>query len=149
MLLLRPNQKTSRIRNKLYDMYTIEFFGSLVLYPMWRNMYENLSSQAMLFSTQLSFHSYPSSRYASYRPAQAKLAPMPRPAPNPEGPRPSLTGRLATVPCALTPCTMRSRLVSITTPPIIISESVACSVSKLKIRSSSQTFSNSLSSAST
>lgn len=83
-----------------------------------------------------------------YLPAHAKFPVIPNPAPIPVL-RPSLTGRLATVPCALTPATILSRLVSITTPPIIISESVACSVSKLKMRSSSQTFSNNLSRAST
>ncbi|KAG7114571.1 hypothetical protein HYQ46_011304 [Verticillium longisporum] len=61
----------------------------------------------------------------------------------------SFTGRFATVPCARTPATMRSRFVSTTTPPTIISPSAACRLSKLKIRSSSQTFSKSLSSDST
>lgn len=54
-----------------------------------------------------------------------------------------------TVPCALTPLTTLSNPVSTTTPPTIISPSVACSVSKLKIRSNSQTFSNRRSRAST
>lgn len=76
----------------------------------------------------------------------AAIAPSPAPPPLLD---PSLTGLLVTAPCALTPATMRSIFVSITTPPTIISPSVACSVSKLKIKSSSQTFSNNLSSAST
>lgn len=81
----------------------------------------------------------------SHRPAQT---PIPKPAPSPEL-LDSFTGLFATVPCALTPATIRSKFVSITTPPTIISDNVACRLSKLKIRSSSHTFSNSLSSAST
>lgn len=74
--------------------------------------------------------------------------------PNPLPPRPippprSLTGLFATLPCNLTPSTTFSNCVSTTTPPTTISLNVACNVSKLKIRSNSQTFSNSLSSAST
>jgi hypothetical protein len=82
----------------------------------------------------------------SHRPCQTKFPPIPRPDPNPAV-RPSLAGRLATAPCALTPATIRSSFVSMTTPPTIISASVACSVSKLKIRSNSHTFSKSRSSA--
>lgn len=84
----------------------------------------------------------------NHLPGQTKLLPMPKPAPRPVL-LDSLMGRLATVPWALTPATMRSRFVSMTMPPTIISLRVACSVSKLKMRSSSQTFSNSLSKAST
>lgn len=74
--------------------------------------------------------------------------PIPNPAPRPEL-LPSFTGLFTIVPCDLTPATIRSKLVSITTPPLIISPNVACSVSKLKMRSSSHTFSKSLSRAST
>ena len=56
---------------------------------------------------------------------------------------------LVTLPCSLTPLTTLSSDVSITTPPTIISPKQACSVSKLNIRSNSQTFSNSRSKAST
>jgi hypothetical protein len=48
-----------------------------------------------------------------------------------------------------TPLTIFSKFVSTTTPPTTISPKTACSVSNPKIRSSSQTFSNSLSRAST
>jgi hypothetical protein len=48
-----------------------------------------------------------------------------------------------------TPSTIFSKFVSTTTPPTTISPKTACSVSNPKIRSSSQTFSNSLSRAST
>lgn len=71
-------------------------------------------------------------------------AQTPSPLPNPprlRPPLPSLTGLFATRPCALTPSTTLSSCVSTTTPPTIISPRVACSVSKLKIRSSSHTFS--------
>lgn len=50
---------------------------------------------------------------------------------------------------SLTPFTIFSRLVSTTTPPTTISLNTACSVSNPKIRSSSHTFSNNLSKAST
>lgn len=56
----------------------------------------------------------------TYLPGQTKFPPMPKPAPK-LAPLDSLTGLLATVPWALTPATMRSRFVSITTPPTIIS----------------------------
>ena len=59
------------------------------------------------------------------------------------------TGLFATLPWLRTPSTTLSRFVSMTTPPTIISPSAACNVSKLNIRSSSQTFWNSLSRAST
>lgn len=81
----------------------------------------------------------------SHLPAQT---PIPKPAPSPEV-LDSFTGLFATVPCVFTPATILSRFVSITTPPTIISDNVACKLSKLKMRSSSHTFSNSLSSAST
>jgi len=48
-----------------------------------------------------------------------------------------------------TPSTIFSKFVSTTTPPTTISPKTACSVSNPKIRSSSQTFSKSLSRAST
>lgn len=76
------------------------------------------------------------------------------PSPRPNPPRlnplfPSFTGLFATLPCALTPSTTLSSCVSTTTPPTISSPRVACSVSKLKMRSSSQTFSKRPSSACT
>jgi hypothetical protein len=58
-------------------------------------------------------------------------------------------GLFTTLPCALTPSTTLSKPVSTTTPPTIISASVACNVSKLKIKSNSHTFSKRRSSAST
>jgi hypothetical protein len=73
-------------------------------------------------------------------PVQTPPSPLPKPA-KPMPTLPSLTGLFATVPCALTPSTTLSRCVSTTTPPTIISPRVACSVSKLKMRSSSHTFS--------
>lgn len=94
-----------------------------------------------------------------HRPAQIpsplpnppKVRPPMTPPPPPPPPIffPSFTGRFATRPCALTPCMTLSSCVSTTTPPTIISPSVACRVSKLKIRSSSHTFSKSPSSACT
>lgn len=81
------------------------------------------------------------------QPRPAKPEPRPRPLPE------SLALTAFRRPCVpsltLTPSTIFSRLVSTTTPPTIISLSTACSVSKPKIRSSSQTFSKSLSRAST
>lgn len=56
---------------------------------------------------------------------------------------------LATFPCSLTPLTTLFNPVSTTTPPTIISPRHACSVSKLKIKSNSHTFSKSWSRAST
>jgi len=96
---------------------------------------------------QVLIHTFPS-RSTLHHHLLAHPNPAPNPAPNPPL-LPSLTGLFATFPCPLTPSTTLSNCVSITTPPTIISDSVACSVSKLKIKSNSQTFSNNLSSAST
>ena len=75
-----------------------------------------------------------------HRPAHTP-SPLPNP-PRLSPPLLSFTGLFATLPWALTPSTTLSSCVSTTTPPTIISPRVACSVSKLKMRSSSQTFSN-------
>jgi hypothetical protein len=79
------------------------------------------------------------------RPSPPKVRP-PRP-PLPPPPLLSFTGRFATLPWAFTPLMTCSSCVSTTTPPTIISPSVACRVSKLKIKSSSHTFSKRPSSA--
>ncbi|PNY29958.1 Frataxin [Tolypocladium capitatum] len=89
------------------------------LYPCRINMYGYLCPDVSIVGL-LSLELHPSTLH--HRPAQPKFPLMPRPEANPEL-RPSLTGRFATVPCALTPETMRSRPVSMTTPPIIISDS--------------------------
>lgn len=75
--------------------------------------------------------------------------PLPNPPTLPKPPAATPTGLFLTVPCILTPSTTFSSPVSTTTPPTIISPNVACSVSKLKIRSSSHTFSKRRSSACT
>ena len=79
------------------------------------------------------------------------LSPKPPkiPLPNPADLPPVLPVLLMILPCSLTPLTTLSSPVSTTTPPTIISPSTACSVSKWKIKSSSQTFSKSRSRAST
>lgn len=75
--------------------------------------------------------------------------PLPLPSELPES-RAFTAFRLPFAPSLVfTPSTIFSRFVSTTTPPTTISLSTACRVSKPKIRSSSQTFSKSLSRAST
>jgi hypothetical protein len=86
-------------------------------------------------------------------PPVAQPRPTKAPPALPRLPPPSLafTARLLPFAPSLlrTPSTIFSRLVSTTTPPTTISPRTACSVSNPKIRSSSQTFSNNLSRAST
>jgi hypothetical protein len=86
-------------------------------------------------------------------PPVAQPRPTKAPPALPRLPPPSraLTARLFPfVPSLLrTPSTIFSKFVSTTTPPTTISPKTACSVSNPKMRSSSQTFSNSLSRAST
>ncbi len=89
----------------------------------------------------------PSLHLPLHTPSPTALNPA-NPPPNPPA-LPSPVGLFSTFPCPLTPSTTLSSPVSTTTPPTIISPSTACSVSKLKIRSNSQTFSNRRSSAST
>jgi hypothetical protein len=87
---------------------------------------------------------------ARHRPLHTKSPPLKTPPPlGPPPPLPSFTGLFATFPWLFTPSTTLSSPVSTTTPPTIISPSTACKVSKLKIRSSSQTFSKRRSRAST
>lgn len=77
-------------------------------------------------------------------------APLPTtPGPPAPPPLPPPTGLFLNPPPSLTPATTFSSPVSTTTPPTIISPRTACKVSKLKIKSNSQTFSNNRSRAST
>ena len=76
--------------------------------------------------------------------------PLPNPPQPARAPRPLPSrGLLIIGPCSFTPLTTLSKPVSTTTPPTIISPNTACKVSKLKIRSNSQTLSKKLSRAST
>jgi hypothetical protein len=163
----------SQRRSRHSEPATLISFAASAMYQLPRTPFRGLGSpiQAQPSPTQPS-HSFPQpprpknrildflshlsqnfkrwTSFTSHRPAHPKFPPIPIPIPIPKPPLlPSLTGLFATRPWLFTPSTTFSNCVSTTTPPTTISASVVCSVSKLNIKSSSHTFSNNRSSAST